>query len=65
MTYKDIQENYQKLYGSSVKSCWIADVKRELGLTTRFAYNRINTESPMHPCPNGLVKTRLEKIIME
>ena len=65
MTYKKIQESYQKLYGATVKSCWIADVKRELGLTTRQAYNRINGEVAKYPCPTELIRKRLKKIIQE
>ncbi len=51
-TYKNIQDEYKKLYKKSIKSCWIADVKRELGLTTRQAYNRISDSSVKYPCPN-------------
>lgn len=63
MTYKKIQESYKKQYYTTVKTCWIADVKREFGLVTRVAYNRINTETVKNPCPNQLIKERLIKII--
>jgi hypothetical protein len=65
MTYKKIQESYKELYGTTVKSCWIADVKSELGLTTRLAYNRINAETAKYPCPTELIRGRLNEIIHE
>jgi len=63
MTYKKIQECYQIHFGRSIKSCWIADIKRELGLPIRIAYNRINNDSVKNPCPEGIIKERLKKII--
>lgn len=63
MTYKDIQDKYKSKFKSTIKSCWIADAKRSLGLTTRKAYNRINKNSVKYPCPNAEIKTRIIKII--
>ncbi len=65
MTYNKIKESYKNLYGKTIKSCWIADVKRELGLTTRQAYNRINAEVPKYPCPTELIRKRLKDIIQK
>ena len=63
MTYNQIQIIYKTRYGKTVKSCWIADIKRELKLTKRQAYNRINDTTVKHPCPKGLIKERLTEII--
>lgn len=64
MTYKQIQSEYERLYKKPViQSCWIADVKRELGLTKRIAHNRKDINSAIKPCTKGEVKERLTKII--
>ena len=44
MTYKEIQKYYKNKYNGSIKTCWIADIKRQLGLPTRKAYNRKNED---------------------
>lgn len=64
MTYKEIQSEYQRLYKKPViQSCWIADVKRELGLTKHIAHNRKDKNSVIKPCPNEEIRERLKKII--
>ncbi|MDE1831787.1 MAG: hypothetical protein KGI02_05375 [Thaumarchaeota archaeon] len=50
MTYLEAQELYRKRYGKSVKTCWIADILRSHGKTTRKAWNRVGSK-PMYPCP--------------
>jgi hypothetical protein len=52
MIYKEIQEIYLRHYGKSIKTCWVADAKRELGFTVRIAPNRININTSKHQCPN-------------
>ena len=65
LTYKQIQAEYFRLYGKPIiQSCWIADVKRELGLTKRIAYNRIDKKSAVKPCPGGQIRDRLKEIIL-
>lgn len=65
LTYKQIQSEYTKLYGKPViQNCWIADVKRELGLTKRIAHNRLDKYSAVKPCPDGLIRDRLKRIIL-
>jgi len=65
LTYKQIKSEYSRLYGKPViQNCWIADVKRELGLTKRISYNRIDKNSAVKPCPNGPIRDRLKKIIL-
>ena len=53
MTYKDIQRSTARMIGvrpSSVKTCWIAEVKRELGLTRGAAPNAAQGQGAP-PCP--------------
>ncbi len=63
MTYKEIQECYKRHFNKSVKTCWIADVKREMGLTTRIAYNRIDNNKVRYPCSDPEIRKRLIKIL--
>jgi len=63
MTYREIQKYYRNKYNTTIKSCWIADVKRELGLPTRRAHNRKNEGFVIYPCPKGEVKKRIKSII--
>lgn len=51
-TYKDIQEYVKKKYSKTVKTCWIADVKRSHGLTKRKSPNRLTPNSVTNPCPD-------------
>lgn len=50
MIYKTIQDEYRKVNDKTIKSCWIADVKRELGLPVREAYNRENPDIIKNRC---------------
>ncbi|MCM4153594.1 hypothetical protein DHD05_18530 [Arenibacter sp. N53] len=63
MTYKQIQSLAKKELGRTIKPCWIADVKRELGLTTRVAFNRISSLEIKDPCPEGEVREWLLNIL--
>ena len=49
-TYKQIVECVKRCTGRTVKTCWIAEVKRELGLTTKAAWNR-GQGAGAAPCP--------------
>jgi hypothetical protein len=49
-TYKEIQDYIKGRYGYIPKTCWIADIKNDLGMTTRTAPNRIS-EKRKYPCP--------------
>lgn len=62
MTYKEIKNKAKEDLGITIKTCWIADVKRELGLTSRLAYNRITEDKVKYPCPEGEVKDWLLNI---
>nr|WP_298931001.1 hypothetical protein [uncultured Allomuricauda sp.] len=63
MTYKDIQDKAKEELGRSIKTCWIADVKRELGLTHKVANNRISKTRVKYPCPEGAIKDWLLKTL--
>lgn len=52
-TYKKIQEWVKGEFKYTPKTCWIAHVKSEYGLTTRQAYNRISPTSRAEPCPES------------
>ena len=54
MTYREISETHKKEFGKSIKTCWIADVKRQLGYHIRYAYNRKGNDV-MYPCPDKFV----------
>ena len=63
MTYTQAANIYNERYGRTVKTCWIADVKRRHGKTTYKSWNRIGAE-PKYPCPDN-VFPRLEAILKE
>jgi hypothetical protein len=50
-TYKQIANRVKQQSGFVPKTCWIADVKSQHGLTTRQAPNRFSSTSREHPCP--------------
>jgi len=49
-TYREIQEFVKAKHGFSVKSCWIAHVKSDLGFPMRTSPRRRGPER-MVPCP--------------
>lgn len=50
-TYKQIQEYLKERHGRTYKSCWIAHVKSDYGLTKRQSPNRYDPNKRVHPCP--------------
>jgi hypothetical protein len=52
-TYREIQARVQNEAGFVVKTCWIAHVLSDHGLTRRTAPNRANQGIRVHPCPPG------------
>ncbi|MBS8261539.1 hypothetical protein DYI23_15040 [Roseibium polysiphoniae] len=50
-TYREIQEETKARFGFTPKTCWIADIKAENGLTRGSAPNRIDQGFRKHPCP--------------
>lgn len=63
MTYKEIQEIYRNKYQKTIKSCWIADVKREMGFPMREAYNRENPNQIKNWCKDPDVRDKIKQII--
>lgn len=62
-SYRQVQEAYRTRYSRTVKTCWIADVKRRHGKIARRAYNSSGLE-PKYPCPEGVYK-RLEEVMKD
>ena len=50
-TYREIQEHVRTHTGRVPKTCWIAHVKSDLGLTMRTAPNRFSASTRQIPCP--------------
>ena len=65
MTYKEIQEEYRNIYHKTIKSCWIADVKGEMGFEMREAYNRENADRIKNWCKDSEVRKRIKQIIQQ
>ncbi len=51
-TYKQIQEFLKSKHNRSFKTCWIAHVKSDYGLTNRQSPNRQDSNKRVHPCPD-------------
>jgi hypothetical protein len=51
-TYKQIAAYVKNKYGYTIKTCWIADVKRKLGYPVGHCYNRNNGAPIKNPCPD-------------
>ncbi len=51
-TYREIQLDVRNRYGRTIKTCWIADVKAQHGLTSRVAHNRLSITERKYPCPS-------------
>ena len=50
-TYKEIQVYVKEQKGYSIKTCWIADMKKQVGMTMRKAPNRYDENFRTNPCP--------------
>lgn len=50
-TYKDIQREVKNKHGFVPKTCWIAHIRSDYGLTKHKAHNRIDGSKRKHPCP--------------
>ena len=50
-TYKEIQQTVRDIAGNVPKTCWIAHVLSDHGLTNRQAANRIDSRERTNPCP--------------
>lgn len=63
LTYSEIQEMVKSRYGFVPKSCWIAHLKSEHGLTRGVASNRIDPNEHKHPCPEHHRRTLTEALV--
>ena len=50
-TYRDIQRDVKAKSGFVPKTCWIAHVLSDHGLTRHAAPNRQDQTKRIHPCP--------------
>jgi hypothetical protein len=50
-TYRQMKDFSLEHFGFRLETCWIADVKTELGFITKMAWNRIDPTKPSKPCP--------------
>jgi hypothetical protein len=50
-TYREIQQWIKRNFRYVPKTCWIADVLADHGLTKSAASNRIDPSAPSNPCP--------------
>jgi|TARA_Y100000310_G_C20285491_1_gene624674 hypothetical protein len=60
-TYKEIQTEFKKRYGKTIKTCWIAEIKFEHGLTRGKAPNRLGSKR-VYPCPKNY-RTKIEDVL--
>jgi hypothetical protein len=51
-THPKIANQVLAVGGGCVKTCWIADVEAQFGLTRGPAANRLDRESRANPCPD-------------
>jgi hypothetical protein len=61
-TYRQNSEYVRRENGVVVKTCWIAHVLFDNGLTKRQAINRVDSNMRIHPCPEskrGLIENAL------
>lgn len=59
LTYKQIQELYLQRYNNTIQTCWIADVKRSMGMSIRPVY----IDNMTKPCPSKEIRLRIKGII--
>ena len=63
-TYQVIQDKYFELYDHTIKTCWIADIKRELGLPVKTSVRRIDPTSIKNKCPESKRSNVVEVFIL-
>ena len=51
ITYSQIQEKYKESYNRTIKTCWIADIKRKCGLPVKVSSLRSNPNLIKNYCP--------------
>lgn len=53
------------MYNKTIKSCWIADVKREMGFKMRKAHNREHPDIIKNRCKDDEVRERIKQLIRQ
>jgi hypothetical protein len=62
-TYREIAKTASAIAGlKSMKTCWVAHVMSDLGLTGGPSPNRIDPDSRRHPCPTSKRPAILEAL---
>lgn len=61
-TYPEIKDYIKNKYGVSVHTAYIAEVKREYGLTCREAFNKPEVSKREYPCPEDKRKMIIEAL---
>jgi hypothetical protein len=65
MTYKQIQDKYRRQFNRTIKSCWIADVKREMGFEMIEAHNREDKSQIKNWCKDPIIRERIKNILTQ
>jgi hypothetical protein len=55
-TYKQIIEYVKTRHNYSPKTCWIADVKKQMGFNIPCAPNRKDEKTRKYPCPKNKIE---------
>lgn len=61
-TYPEIKDYIKNKYGVSVHTAYIAEVKREYGLTCREAFNKPEVSKREYPCPEDKKRMIIEAL---
>lgn len=61
-TYKAVIAWVKKNKGYSVKTCWIADIKKQMGYDVKPAPNR-KGEDRVEPCPRSKVNEDIQEAL--
>ena len=64
-TYKQITEYVKTKYNYPPKSCWIADVKEQMGFHVPCAHNRKDKNTRKCPCPKAKIEHIKEAIMQD
>ena len=62
-TYQQIQEYVREKDEFVPKTCWIAHVMSDHGLTKRVSPNRIDPNSRKYPCSDGPKRNAIERAL--
>lgn len=54
-TYKQIQEYIKNKHQITVKTCWIAHAKEQLGLPVNRSHRRAEGQHRIYPCPKHIL----------